>query len=382
MTRFFVPDDFLQVILKVDIRDTGAEAGAEVVFFDAEKAGTDFAVRGEAEAVAVPAERFADRGDDADFGIKIKPKIGSGNAPAFGGFGLVGREDRFQMETGLEALEDFVAGDDKVFLPCVTGVERHELDEAHVKSLPLRELNERFEFVVVQAADDHGIDLDRIEAEFLRKGDAGENFMKSVAAGDLFEIVRVKGIQAEADASEPGIGERAGLLLEEKTISCERQIFDAGNRCKAFDQEFDVLAQQRLAAGETDLFDAKIDCKADNPLDFFEAQDMRTRRPLTLDGSGGRVRVRPAVAIEIRGRFSLRQAIEATKVAAIRYTDPEVTQNASVRINQHIAPMHQLTVIARQRRSRRARCGRRRFAGARCSSDCPAAQNSIRIAGP
>lgn len=43
---FFVPDDFLEVILQVGVRGAAAKAGAEVVFFDAEEAGADFAIGG------------------------------------------------------------------------------------------------------------------------------------------------------------------------------------------------------------------------------------------------------------------------------------------------------------------------------------------------
>ena len=108
--------------------------------------------------------------------------------------------------------------------------------------------------------------------------------------------------------------------------------FDCGD---AFHQELEIAAQERFTAGEADLSNPEADGEADRALDFFEAQDAGARNPLLDDGRGVG-HVRPMSAIEIPGGFGFRQAIKAAKVAAIGDTDPQITQDAAVRIDEQI----------------------------------------------
>src|SRR5436190_2905120 len=98
------------------------------------------------------AKGFADRSDDADFGSGGRsacwrglggltphpgplPFEGRGrrdNPPAACGFGFVRRDDRIELKARVKAFQNLVAGYDQFFLPGVTGVERHKLDETHM----------------------------------------------------------------------------------------------------------------------------------------------------------------------------------------------------------------------------------------------------------
>ena len=83
--------------------------------------------------------------------------------------------------------------------------------------------------------------------------------LQAIAAGDLLEVVPVERIQAEADAAQAGVAQGAGLLREEKAVGGHRQVRDAGNARDARDQIFDIVAQERFAAGQPDLLDAQAD---------------------------------------------------------------------------------------------------------------------------
>jgi autotransporter-associated beta strand protein len=326
---FFLPNYFFQPVRKAFVGIAVAEAGAEVVFGDAEEAGADFAVGGQAEAVAMAAERFADGGDDADFAAAIR------ESPALGSRGWVVRINRLETEAGLEAGQKFMAGDDHFFEPGARGIEGHEFDEAQAQFALASKLGEGFNFMIIDVADDNGVDFDWVEAEFLGQGNAAQDFLQTVASGDLLEIFAVERIETEADTLEAGLAQGAGFLGKQEAVGGHGQIGNAGDRREAADQVFQALPQERFTAGEPDFLDAERNSQANNPLNFFKAQNFRAGHPLLDDGSriGHR---RPASAIKIVGGLCFRKAIEATEIATIGYADPQVAQDAAVGINEEV----------------------------------------------
>src|SRR5271167_3510551 len=71
MAFLFLPDDGSQINGKVFVARVATQAGAEIVLDDAEETSADFSVGGEAQAVAMAAEGFADWGDEAEFASAI-----------------------------------------------------------------------------------------------------------------------------------------------------------------------------------------------------------------------------------------------------------------------------------------------------------------------
>ena len=118
---------------------------------------------------------------------------------------------------GLQAVENFAAGHDHFLLPGARGIERHEFDEAQAQVALARKLRQRLDFVVVDAADDDGVDFDGVKAEFLGQADAGQDLVQTVAPGDLPEVVAVERIEAEADAAQAGGAQRPRLLPEKES---------------------------------------------------------------------------------------------------------------------------------------------------------------------
>ena len=193
--------------------------------------------------------------------------------------------------------------------------------------------------MVVDAADDHRVDFHRVQPEFPRLVDAGEDFLEAIASGNLLEIFAFERIEAKSDAPQAGFAEGLALRRKEKAVGRHRQVGEAGDPGEALHQARHFLAQQRLAAGEPHFLDAQIDADPDDALDLFEGQDVRTGLPLAGDRRRNR-QVRPAPAVEIMRGLGFRQAVEAAEIAAIGDAYPQVPQDSPVRIDEQAGADH------------------------------------------
>src|ERR671933_972847 len=139
-----------------------AQRRAQVGLVEGEQARAQAPVRGQADAVAVAAERLADGVDEAD------PALAVGEAVhARGGVGLA----RLGLERihGGDRRADLLAGEDAVGRPAVVGVERHELDEADLVRVLARELGERERLLLGEPAHRDRVALDRVRLGMLRE---------------------------------------------------------------------------------------------------------------------------------------------------------------------------------------------------------------------
>ena len=109
-------------------------------------------------------------------------------------------------------------------MPGARGIQRHELDETETEILAPGKLGERLDLVIVEAADHDGVGLDRVQPQFLRQVNAGQHRTEAVPPGDLLEVGRVERVEAEADALQSGLPQRARLLREEESVGGHGQI--------------------------------------------------------------------------------------------------------------------------------------------------------------
>src|SRR3954468_2432527 len=155
-----------------------AHRGAQVGLLTREQAVADLPVGGQPYAVAGAAEGPGHRGDDADrrraavdqepLGGRAAPRV-----PVVGG----------QLERLGQAREDLVGGDHALARPAVLGIERHLLDEAQLVPLVQAEPQQGHGLVVVHAAHEDGVDLDRAQAGALGGGQPREDVGEPVAVG-------------------------------------------------------------------------------------------------------------------------------------------------------------------------------------------------------
>ena len=129
---------------------------AQVGLVEGEQARAQAAVGGDADAVAVAAERLGDGVDEADpargrrrSGRRARSRAGSRGSGSSGW-------------TACDQRADLRAGQHLVGRPRAVGVERHELDEAHLVGVLARELGERQHLLLGEAAHRDRVDLDRV----------------------------------------------------------------------------------------------------------------------------------------------------------------------------------------------------------------------------
>ena len=121
-----------------------AHGTAQVELVGREQARAELAVGGQADAVAVAAEGLGDARDHADraVAVEVAPPVRRGRA--------AGRELLERVHGG-DAADDLVLADDRPAGPPARGVERHELDEAHLDAVLAAERGEVDDLVVVDA---------------------------------------------------------------------------------------------------------------------------------------------------------------------------------------------------------------------------------------
>ena len=98
---------------------------------------------------------------------------------------------------------DLVARQHLVARPRVVAVERHELDEAHLVARRARELGERQRLLLGEAAQRHGVHLDRphlgMRADRL---EAAQHLRQRVAPGELEEAVALERVDRHVHARD------------------------------------------------------------------------------------------------------------------------------------------------------------------------------------
>src|SRR6202140_1944119 len=104
------------------------------------------------------------------------------------------------------ARKNFIQGDYDYWRPNAIFFERHELDEAHHHMFFARELSEVGDLIFIESAQQHAVDLYRIDPRLPRCAHPGQNDFESIGnPGDASEPFRIYRIHAHGDAIESSI---------------------------------------------------------------------------------------------------------------------------------------------------------------------------------
>ena len=136
-----------------------------------------------------------------------------------------------------------------------------------------RKARERRE-ILVHAADDHGIDLHRIEASIERRMDARKRIVQVSAAGERAIGVWVERIERDVHARKPCCLQFACKAGQENAIGGDRHIFDALDVLASADQVLRSFAHERLATREAQMLDAASCSYFHHAHDLFEGEDL------------------------------------------------------------------------------------------------------------
>ena len=170
--------------------------------------------------------------------------------------------------------------------------------------------------MVIHAAFDHHVDLDRREADTLRGGDAVQHgFDGHIRIAHAPEGCFAQSVQAGGDARQACILQRLGFLGQQHGIGGQGDFNGLAFPCvqpgERFDDPFDAAAQQRLAAGQADFLHTQLDKQSGQALDFFKAEQIGARQKGVILVEG----------------FA-RHAIGATQVAAVGDRNAQVAHRS------------------------------------------------------
>ena len=273
-----------------------------------EQAGVERAFGRKPHAGAVPAEGPGHRGDHADLARAVAV------APAFGDLARVVRIDRLERKLLADLPDHLRRGNHVVHAPAVGAAHVHVLDEAHDVTAPPPMACHVGDLVIVHSALDHHVDLDRRKAGSSRGVDSLQHLChREVGVVHLAERRVVERIEAHGDAVEPRALQLDRLARESRTIGGEREI--RTERRKQRNQLRQVLAHQRLAAREPDLFHAQTDEDARHARNFLEREDRAVRQERVA-----------------RVEHFARHAVHAAEIAPVGDRDAQVARLPAERI--------------------------------------------------
>ena len=246
----------------------GAQRAAQVGLLAGEQAVAHLAVGGEPDPVAVAAERPGHRGDHADgAGPAVdREQLGRARCPA---------APRPSVRSNSAPSRSRISSAVTMSLapPAVLGVERHLLDEPQLVAAVEAPAEQLGRLVVVDAAHQDGVDLDRPQPGGVGRGEPGDDVVEPVAQGELVEGLRAHGVEADVDPVEAGRGQRRARSGPSPSALVVIDSRGRGVSARApLDDVDEPAAHQRLAAGEPHLVDA-------------EARDRRSRTSRTTSSS-------------------------------------------------------------------------------------------------
>ncbi len=154
----------------------------------------------------------------------------------------------------MDAGGEFARGHHQIGPPIVAIAHVHELDEAHDHGRAAEAFDQIERGVIVQAAFDDGVDLDRRQAGGDGGLDAAQDLIeRAEAAAHAREDFSVQGVQADGHAAQAVGLQIDGMLPQQHPVGGERDVVDARNIGQIADQIREIRAQQRFAAGEAQL---------------------------------------------------------------------------------------------------------------------------------
>src|SRR6187455_2363484 len=145
----------------------------------------------------------------------------------------------------------------------------HVLNESHFGVMSTREFDQIHQLVLVDAADDDGIQLDAGK-ERGRDGDSIKDAVELVESRERSEPLGLQSIETDRQAMETCVAERDRLRGEQYAVRGQGQVANRGPCRKSPNQVRQIAPQERLPAREPNLVDAERGEDVDQMLDLLE----------------------------------------------------------------------------------------------------------------
>ena len=149
------------------------------------EAALQLAVRRHPDPAAVRAEVVAHRGDEPHRPQRPGEFIPPGHA-----LGLDGRQLRHPLQDGFSRQK-------AAPIPLGAGPHGHELDEPHLPGTLPAEVHKIYDLIVVEPADEDGVEFQVMESRRLRGFDAVQHILEGPQPGHGGKPARTQGVQAD-----------------------------------------------------------------------------------------------------------------------------------------------------------------------------------------
>ena len=271
-----------------------------------EQAGAQTAAGREPQPVAAVAEVMAEGADKTDF-----PR-GAGDAVAFGR-PVVGRcRHRFQAAHGRQQGLDF-RGQQGAHRPHGRFSDGHLLDEAHVNGILEAQGRQIGQFVVIDAAQGHHVDLDRCHTPVQCRHDPVPDLLETIYPGDGGKAFGLQAVETDVDAPHPGRQDVIEAFAQQHPVGGQGDFPDPRQPVELNQQVAGLAAYQRFAAGDAQLGDAEAGRDPGHAEDLLVAQHVGM--------------------LQLGDHFP-GHAVDATQVAAVGDRDPQIAQVALVLVDE------------------------------------------------
>jgi hypothetical protein len=158
----------------------------------------------------------------------------------------------------------------------------------------------------------HGVQLERLDARGLGRGNAVPDPPQIAPAGDAAKLGRVQGVDADVQPAQASPRQRLGQLGQQQAVGGHGHLLDARRGHDGPHQLHHTGPDGRLAAGQTDLGDAQAGRHAHNCQQLVVAQQLSPRPKAHLFG----------------------HAVDTAQIARIGQRDAQVVDAASEAIAQ------------------------------------------------
>ncbi len=201
--------------------------------------------------------------------------------------------------------------------------QRHHFDQGDIVALPMRPADQIGQFVLVDAFQRHGVQLD-LQPRRHGCGDPFEHLAQRIAPGQCGKLRPVERIERHIHPPHPGLGQRLGVLCQLRAVGGQRQFVQTMPQPAAqrAEQINDVTPHQRFAPGDADL-----------------------RYPARDEGGGEIVEFlqRQHIGFGQKGH-AFGHAVRTAQVAAVSHRQPQIGDPALKAVDQRLCPV----VVAQQ----------------------------------
>ncbi|KAG0925010.1 hypothetical protein G6F31_018896 [Rhizopus arrhizus] len=119
----------------------------------------------------------------------------------------------------------------------------HQFDEAHAEGTVAQVVHPLRQLVVVQAAKQHRIELDRRQAQCLRQGQAPLDLRQAIVPGNGLEALALQAVHAYVQRGQPRPVPAGQAPRQQRAVGGDGHLADARHRRHGGDDLVQVLAQ-------------------------------------------------------------------------------------------------------------------------------------------